>query len=477
MSDARRDQWGRYLVLPPGATKPVGYSRATTIAKTLDDGGGLIPWKATATMVGALRRPGLHARWQALMGEHPDPWYATGDSKTACKQLVEECSTAGGSTDRADLGTALHAIIEQSNKGAGGTPILQPTMQADIYAYQATMAAAGIIVDPTMCETMVVLDEYRVAGTADNLSLYVPGYGHCVGDLKTGANLDYSRQPIAVQLAIYAHGDAIYAQGAAKDGSEDTRTTMPPISQEWGLVIHLPAGEARCELLMVDLVAGWEAFQLSMETRAWRQARNLFIPFVATAPFVPAEPPPFDEIPARGDVMTLEEVRVIESVRLDAVSVVFETPFTAEPLTPQDQHAQVRSEPDEGGEADLDAFAVLERRYHELTPNYRAWIGSLASDALRNHVPFATKNNKVIRRFELLRALVHLCENDQADDKILRSLLLGVIGEPAEFPAVTPGHLLGSLNVDEAKQLVRLVDVFVMASTSDATHLAATTAA
>ena len=33
----RRDRWGRYLVLPEGGTKPIGYTRATTVAKGIED--------------------------------------------------------------------------------------------------------------------------------------------------------------------------------------------------------------------------------------------------------------------------------------------------------------------------------------------------------------------------------------------------------------------------------------------------------
>ena len=31
--NVRRDQWGRYLVVPPGGGRPTGYTRVTTVAK------------------------------------------------------------------------------------------------------------------------------------------------------------------------------------------------------------------------------------------------------------------------------------------------------------------------------------------------------------------------------------------------------------------------------------------------------------
>src|SRR5215831_13435168 len=81
----RRDQWGRYLIVPPEGGPPTGYTRVTTVAKALDQGGGLAPWKATMAITGMLARPGLRARWEALLAEHGgDAWYGSDAAKKAC---------------------------------------------------------------------------------------------------------------------------------------------------------------------------------------------------------------------------------------------------------------------------------------------------------------------------------------------------------------------------------------------------------
>ena len=283
-SDARRDRWGRYLVVPPGATRAVGYTRATTIAKALDDQGGLMPWKAAMAITGLLRRQGLRAQAEALHSQHPDTgaWYGGPDAKKAIKDLVEQCAEAGGSADRADVGTALHAIIEQINLGER-PHITQDSTRADVEAYQAAINQHGIRFDPNYIEASVVLDEYRIAGTADMLRTMVPGVGQVIADLKTGSNLTFSWQSIAVQLAIYAHADALYRQGDATDGSQDIRHPAPDVRQDVALVIHLPAGEARCDLYLLDIAAGWEAFQHSMWARTWRSRKDLANPLPAPA--------------------------------------------------------------------------------------------------------------------------------------------------------------------------------------------------
>ncbi|HVJ98949.1 MAG TPA: hypothetical protein VNC41_19145, partial [Acidimicrobiia bacterium] len=114
----RRDQWGRYLIVPPGGGKPVGYTRVTTIAKTLDSGGGLAPWKAAMTASGVIMRRGLRAQWEQLLAQsNGDPWYGGEQHKTEAKRLVEESAAAGGANDRREIGSALHAITALVDTG------------------------------------------------------------------------------------------------------------------------------------------------------------------------------------------------------------------------------------------------------------------------------------------------------------------------------------------------------------------------
>lgn len=274
VDQTRRDQWGRYLVVPPEGGNPVGYTRVTTVAKTLDSEGGLAPWKATMCAEGILLRRGLRARWEALMALYGgDPWYASEAAKAECKALVEECAAVGGANDRREMGSSLHTITALADVGRRPEHLTEET-ERDLEAYLTGLALAGVDIVPGMVELTVVLDSWRVAGTFDRL-VTVPGFDlPLIADLKTGAELSYSWQTIAVQLAAYSRAEAIYVQGTAPDGSQDVRQVMPEVDQDHGLILWLNAGTGTLELWLVDLAQGWVAFDLSMQTRGWRKAQT-----------------------------------------------------------------------------------------------------------------------------------------------------------------------------------------------------------
>jgi hypothetical protein len=276
--EARRDRWGRYLARRPGGDVLVPHTRVTTAAKSLDNGGGLAEWKASLAIAGVIGRRGLRSQWEALLASTGgNAWYAGVESKKRCKALVEECAAAGGADERKDTGTSLHTMTALLDLGRDLGHLTAET-ERDLEAYRKCLAEGGIEIVPGLIERTVVLDDYLVAGTFDR-GVTAPSFSSpLVADLKCGADLSYSWQSIAVQLAAYSRADAIYVQGSAPDGSEDQRLPMPDFDQEHGLIIWCNAGTGECSLHLVDLVAGWEGFELSMAARAWRK-RDVSMPF------------------------------------------------------------------------------------------------------------------------------------------------------------------------------------------------------
>lgn len=260
-----RDRYGRYL-LPQPTGKDKGYTRATTVAKTLSDTYGLTRWQVRMTAQGLTQRPDLFARVAS----------AAGDAKSL-DQICEQAKEAAAASSGANIGTALHAFTEAVD---AGRPVTIPApWDADVAAYTAALQAADVAVDPAYIETVLALHSIEVAGTMDRL-VTMPDGRRLIADLKTGKDLTYGWGEIAIQLALYAHAEQIF------DVATGQYRPMPEVDQDEALVMHLPAGQARCDLYVVDIAAGWDAVQTALVVRAWRKRRDLatLLPAAALAP-------------------------------------------------------------------------------------------------------------------------------------------------------------------------------------------------
>jgi len=255
MGDVQRDRWGRYLITNGnGAAKP--YTRATTVSSTLSDSFGLTKWKLRTLATGLATRDDIYARIAA--SEPTD--------KKGLDKLCEEALEAGKSSAGANYGTALHEAVARLNRGESVT--MPAPWNADLDAYTKAVAESQLTLHPEYIEQVCVLDALKVAGTFD-LIVTLPDGTLAVADLKTGQSLDFSWHEIAIQLALYANADNIY------DTDTSFRAPMPAVRRDIALVIHLPAGANKCTLHTVDIAQGWEAAQLAIAVREWRNRKRI----------------------------------------------------------------------------------------------------------------------------------------------------------------------------------------------------------
>jgi hypothetical protein len=268
--EAPKDRWGRYLVQQPEG-KSRGYTRVTTVAKTLDDTASLADWKVRMAITGLVQRPDLLAQASTAI-----------DDRTRMNKIANDCVEAAGAYSRANLGTALHAITEQIDLGL--KPAILPGLQADIDAYVAGIKSHGIKMHNEFIEVLLINDDLEYAGTADRIVTLMDGR-LVIFDLKTGTDLSYSFGNIAVQLAMYANADWMY------NWKTGERSPMPAIDKTVGIICHLPAGDATVAFHEVNLVAGWEAAKQSFTTREWRKRKDLFKPYKADQPTKVVETP------------------------------------------------------------------------------------------------------------------------------------------------------------------------------------------
>ena len=251
-----RDRWGRPLVVPPTGGKPIPYVRCTTFVDCLEDKFNLQKWMQRMVALGLAESKDLLL---AIAAHRDDKKQLDG----ICEQALERAKSKSGAT----IGTALHALTEQHDRGL---PIgsLPDDARADLDAYIAKTAKfthLGI-------EEFVVHDGFKIGGTFDRLVSY-QGQTY-IADLKTGS-IDFGIGKIAMQLAVYAHS-------VRYDHQTRQRRPIEGVDRERAIVIHLPAGEARCELVWVDIRAGWEAVQIARAVRSWRARTDLSTPLVDT---------------------------------------------------------------------------------------------------------------------------------------------------------------------------------------------------
>jgi hypothetical protein len=496
----QRDRWGRPLIVPPGGGRPVGYTRTTTVAKTLDDEGALTKWAQRMTAAGLVRRPDLLALIASKLTPGGDiPEGAKNDVNDLCDQAKE----AAAASAAANMGTALHAMTELADAGAPLANI-PPALAPDLAAYRLATGA----LEHLAIENFVVLDDWKVAGTFDRL-VRMPDGRTLIADLKTGQDLSYSWRSISVQLAIYAHG-VLYDDGR--------RTPLPAdVDLSTALVIHLPVGKATCTLHELDIAAGWEAFEHSMLAREWRQRRDLARPIQLSSP--PATLAPESDAPPAPVVSTapvhdraeggapgaatltaraarLRDVdgasawlaarwpdgvpgvsKITDPAHVEAVTRLIgqaeaqfavpfapdldatrETPSNTMPVGGDKPPAAVWQRPDDGGPADPAAIEVLRRNAGNLPKDLQALMSAWGAQALRAGRDIVTGDGHTVRSFEVLRAIVNaamvLADKWGHDDELLRLHLAAALGDEAVTqPSIEVGAAFASLSIDEARAL------------------------
>lgn len=254
-----RDRWDRPLIIPAGGGTPVAYTRASTLAKTLDDTTNLTAWKLRVTAVGLARRNDLRTRLAGIIAANDDP--VGGFGKRDLNRLCDEAADAGGAGVAASAGTGLHELTEAVDNGADPDDLLVDERTAErLRQYRAATADLDVLA----IETFVVNDLIQAAGTFDRL-VRLPDGRVVVADLKTGAHDANYPLAVATQIATYAHGylyDPATGQRSALHEDLDLST---------GLLIHLPQKGDGCRVYTLDLRLGWDAALLAAQVHAVRK--------------------------------------------------------------------------------------------------------------------------------------------------------------------------------------------------------------
>lgn len=285
--DIERDRWGRYLLPHPETGKKQAWTRSTTFAKSISDTFALSQWSQRMVAKGLTIRRDLLSMAHTLDVKQ---------DKDKLNGLCEDAKAAAGNKVAANRGTALHSFSEHVDRGDMTVADVPEEERGDIAAYAAAMVNAGVRVVPGMIERQTVLPAYEVGGTFDrilDLSTARPWFvraleesslpgtpflaegGEVIGDVKSGQDLQYGWNEIAIQLLIYA-------LGARTSGvwNRQTQSWEPPrpVRVDFAIVMHVPVGSSRCTLYKLDLTDAMRALDLCRDVRRWRRQRILATP-------------------------------------------------------------------------------------------------------------------------------------------------------------------------------------------------------
>jgi hypothetical protein len=282
------DSFGRYQIKGADGSKPTPYTRWTTIAGTCEALWALGRWNGRRQLEGALVRPDLLTAAAGVGFDETDA-----KVKSDLNRILDELETAGKGKANRNSGIGLHALTERLDRGLEVGPV-PPDSAADLKVYEEATAH----LEHLLVEQVVVHDGLKVAGTVDRFSK-IDGVTTVV-DLKTGS-IDYGAAKISSQLAGYSRSRLVNLD-TGKRSDHDARTDV-------GLVVWLPQGQAKCELIWVDLDTGWRGVELAMKVRDWRRVKSgdVFRPYQQED----------DELAAKiATAGSLEELRELWSAQL-----------------------------------------------------------------------------------------------------------------------------------------------------------------
>ncbi|QDF17576.1 exonuclease [Gordonia phage Yago84] len=326
-AEAAYDGWGRYKLPSPTTGRPTGFTRATTVADTLDDTYNLNRWKRreTAKRIIALADEVDVAEIAGVDIADNDLLVAlrqavADDDKSKLDAALDAIDNAMGGRDAAELGTAVHAWVEAIDLGLVTLPQVPEMFQPYVVAYLDVLARHGLVAVPDYCERIVLNDrgEETIVGTLDRIYLCVATGELILGDVKTSKTLEYSYLSYAVQLAVYGYATRMLSV----DGK--TWGPMPPMKgltdedmenevRPYGVIIHVPSDQPeRSSAVTMDLWFGAETMVTALETRRRRKQAKSQVPYVHALPAATRESLRYVE--ARQAMMKLSSSAELEQV-------------------------------------------------------------------------------------------------------------------------------------------------------------------
>lgn len=259
---------GQYRLPDPVSGKPTSYTRASTVAKALEDTHMLDSWAKRMMLIGIQGSIPLAADLDQLISEHladgGNESTMAKDLRDPLNALSDTAQERAGAGRGAEFGTAVHAWCEWVDIGTGYLWEVPEMFRPWVTAHRRILAENAIRVHPEWTERVVLNAQFGIAGTLDRL-YWCPDMNMRLGDIKTSKGLDFSWLYFAIQLAIY--------HGATHILSLDGKTwePMPHLMPDVALISHLPREDPDASSMVpIDMEFGHEALHMAVQVRKLR---------------------------------------------------------------------------------------------------------------------------------------------------------------------------------------------------------------
>lgn len=280
---------GRYRLPDPETGVERSWTRATTHAHLPEDSYALACWQLRQLLLGLRRRTDLLRLVES---------WADDPGRDDLDAVIEAAHQAAGSDKAANLGTAVHGVLQQVDRAwpydgdgrlvnasrlvesSSWLASLEVPEWANPYVrgYLEELARQGLRPVPSMTERRVIHTALGAAGTLDNVYEEADG-GLVLGDKKTGRADRHTERAFAIQLAVYQGAEYMLDP----DGGPPVALRSLGLRRDYAVLVHVEPGSGACATYRVDLRRGRLGANLASDVREWRRERNLLLPYVPPA--------------------------------------------------------------------------------------------------------------------------------------------------------------------------------------------------
>jgi hypothetical protein len=271
------NHFSQYVIPSPDNGRSTAYSRATTLAKVLDDTYNLQRWAqrqlAAAVLEGVKVQMAMQDPKSEFASDHEKAidramgeLWAIDRNSTRFNDQLDFVNQIQGSDDATEFGTAVHAWCEALDIGVVRTCDVPDVFLAHVQSYRQLLRSHALYPVPEYTERIVFNES--IVGTLDRLFMVLDTGDLVLGDVKTtkSESLGFVILNFCVQLAIYRYATKMLAIDGSK--WED----MPALAGDTAYVIHLPNDDHRkSSCIAVSTKVGSDALKLTMQVKEMRK--------------------------------------------------------------------------------------------------------------------------------------------------------------------------------------------------------------